>query len=179
MVKNATQVESAGSEDIRKLAELIKDIKIAMLTTLEADGRLRSRPMATQNKPFDGTLWFFTEINSGKVSEIHRDHQVNISYADTDGQNYVSVSGIANVIQDRAKAQEFWTPALKAWFPQGLDDPSLALLKVEVTQAEYWEAPHGAVVRLVGFLKAVTTGQKYAPGENRKVEVGETTSGHA
>ncbi len=179
MVKNASTVETAGSEDIKKVAELIKDIKIAMLTTLEADGRMRSRPMATQNKPFDGTLWFFTEINSGKVSEIHRDHQVNISYADEGSQKYVSVSGIANVIQDREKAKEFWSPALKAWFPEGLDDPSLALLKVEVTQAEYWEAPHSAVVRLVGFLKAVTTGQKYEPGENKRLEVGETPSGHA
>jgi len=181
MVKNASQVETAGSNDIKKLAELIKDIKIAMLTTVEADGRLRSRPMATQNKPFDGTLWFFTEINSGKVSEIQRDHQVNISYADTDSQKYVSVSGVANVVQDRAKAEEFWSPVYKAWFPDGLDDPSLALLKVDVTQAEYWEAPHGAVVRLVGFLKAVTTGQKYEPGENRRVEVTEpaSTSGNA
>jgi len=102
---------------------------------------------------------------------------VNISYADTDSQKYVSVSGVANVVQDRAKAEELWSPAYKAWFPGGLEDPSLALLKVEVTQAEYWEAPHGAVVRLVGFLKAVATGQKYEPGENKRVEVSQAESG--
>jgi general stress protein 26 len=169
MVKNASQ--SSNGEDIKKMAELIKDIKFAMLTTIEPDGTLRSRPMATQDKPFDGTLWFFTEINSGKVSEIQRDHQVNVSYADPSGQKYVSVSGLANVVQDRAKAAELWSPAYKAWFPEGLDDPSLALLKIDVTQAEYWDTPHSAVVRMVGFVKALATGQKYEPGENRRIDV--------
>jgi general stress protein 26 len=40
----ANEQDTAG-----KLAELIKDIKIAMLTTVADDGSLRSRPMATQN----------------------------------------------------------------------------------------------------------------------------------
>lgn len=166
MVKN-----NILSDDVQKLAELIKDIKFAMLTTVEPDGSLRSRPMATQNKPFDGTLWFFTEINSGKVSEIQGDHQVNVSYAQPDAQKYISISGIANVVQDRAKAEEFWSPAYKAWFPEGLDDPSLALLKIQVTQAEYWDSPEGAVVRLAGFVRALATGEKYEPGENRKVNL--------
>jgi general stress protein 26 len=168
MVKNNAP---SHSDDVQKLAELIKEIKFAMLTTVEPDGSLRSRPMATQNKPFDGTLWFFTEINSGKVSEIQKDHQVNVSYADTDAQKYVSVSGVANVIQDRARAEEFWSPAYRAWFPEGLDDPSLALLKIEVTQAEYWDAPHSAVMRLAGFVKALATGEKYEPGENRRLDI--------
>lgn len=171
MVKNASQ--QANGEDVKKLAELIKEIDFCMLTTVEPDGTLRSRPMSTQKQPFDGTLWFFTEINSAKVSEIQRDHQVNVSYADTKNQRYVSVSGYANVVQDRAKAAELWEPTHKAWFPNGLDDPSLALLKIDVTQAEYWDSPNSAVVRMVGFVKAVVTGQKYEPGENRRVEISE------
>src|SRR5579864_1232595 len=124
MVTNAAR---ATSEDIEKLAELIKDIRVAMLTTAEPDGSLRSRPMATQNTPFDGTLWFFTEINSGKVGEIEGERHVNVSYADPNAQKYVSVSGLASVVQDRAKAAELWSPVLKAWFPLGLEDPSMAL----------------------------------------------------
>jgi general stress protein 26 len=142
-----------------------------MLTTAEPDGSLRSRPMATQNKPFDGTLWFFTEIQSGKVHEIDADRHVNLSYANPDDQSYVSVSGVASVVRNRAKAEEFWSPALKAWFPKGLDDPSLALLRVDVSEAEYWQAPHSAVVKLVGFVKALATGQKYTPGENKRFDV--------
>jgi general stress protein 26 len=84
---------------------------------------------------------------------------------------YVSISGNARVVRDRAKAAELWTPFLKAWFPKGLEDPQLALLRVEATEAEYWEAPHGAVVRVVGLVKSLVTGQKYTPGENKRVEV--------
>lgn len=169
MVTNAAH---ATPNDIHKLATLIKDIQFAMLTTVEPDGSLRSRPMATQKTPFDGTLWFFTEINSGKVGEIEGERHVNLSYADTDNQKYVSITGVATIVQDRAKAEQLWHPLLKAWFPKGVEDPSLALLKVVVHEAEYWDSPHGAVVRLVGFVKALTTGEKFRPGENRRLDVG-------
>jgi general stress protein 26 len=139
------------------------------LTTAEPNGRLRSRPMATQQTTFDGALWFFTQINSGKVGEIEGEHQVNVSYADVGNQKYVSVSGTAEISQDRAKAEELWSPWYKAWFPQGLEDPTLALLRISVHEAEYWEAPHGAVVRLVGFVKAIATGKQYAAGEHERI----------
>jgi general stress protein 26 len=164
-------LDRAGGADVAKVGELIKEIKIAMLTTAEGDGSLRSRPMATQKEPFDGTLWFFTQVNSGKVSEIEAERHVNVSYADVGNQRYVSVSGRGTVVQDRAKAEQLWSPLLKAWFPQGLEDPTLALLRVEVTEVEYWEAPHGAVVRLAGFVKAIATGERYQAGEHGRVKM--------
>src|SRR3954464_1882509 len=129
-----TNADRATQQDVQKLAELIKDMKFAMLTTVEPDGSVRSRPMATQQAPFDGTLWFFTEVNSGKVSEIQGERHVNVSYANDDSQTYVSVSGKASVVQDRAKAERLWSPSYKAWFPMGLDDPTLALLKIDVAE---------------------------------------------
>ncbi|MGH9631698.1 MAG: pyridoxamine 5'-phosphate oxidase family protein [Bryobacteraceae bacterium] len=130
--------------DVKKLAEMIKDIPVAMLTTVEKDGSLRSRPMATQNAEFDGELWFFTDVNTAKTSEIDKDHHVNVSYASPENNRYVSVSGLARVTRDRKKAEELWSPLYKAWFPKGLDDPDLALLKVQVNKAEYWDSPSGA-----------------------------------
>jgi general stress protein 26 len=170
MVSNLVQASEA---DRAKIAELIKDVRICMLTTAEGDGTLRSRPMATQELKggFDGVLWFFTEIDSGKVDEVERERHVNLAYSKPGDQVYVSISGNARVVRDRAKAAELWTPFLKAWFPKGLEDPQLALLRVEATEAEYWEAPHGAVVRVVGLVKSLVTGQKYTPGENKRVEV--------
>jgi general stress protein 26 len=154
---------------IRKLATLIKDIQVAMLTTAEEDGSLRSRPMASEQAEFDGTLWFFTRADSGKVHEINREHQVNLSYAEPKMQHYVSVSGTATLVRDMARIKELWKPLYKAWFPDGLDDPELALLRVDVTKAEYWDSPSSKVVQLVGFLKAVTTGKMYQGGEHEKV----------
>jgi general stress protein 26 len=156
-------------EAIKKLATLIKDIQVAMLTTADEDGSLRSRPMATQQTEFDGTLWFFTRADSGKVHEIDRQHQVNVSYAEPKKQHYVSVSGTATLVRDLAKVKELWKPLYKAWFPEGLDDPELALLRVDVAKAEYWDSPSSKVVQIVGFLKAMTTGTMYQGGEHEKV----------
>ena len=159
-----------NENDVQKLAKLIKGIKVAMLTTQEADGTLRSRPMATQDAEFDGTLWFFTQASSHKVDEIDREHNVNVSYADESDNRYVSVSGRARLVRDRAKIDELWSPILKAWFPKGKDDPEIALLRVDVEKAEYWDAPSSTLVKLVGFAKAMVTGQPYKPGENKKID---------
>ena len=153
----------------KKLGELIKDIKYAMLTTIDDDGSLRSRPMATQNHGFDGDLWFFTHTSSAKVSEINHDQHVNVSYAHPSDQSYVSVSGKARLICDTKKNEEFWTPAMKAWFPKGPEDPETALLKIAVDKAEYWDSASSAVVHMIGFVKAVVTGTPYHAGENEKI----------
>lgn len=159
------------NEDVKKLAELIKDIRVAMLTTEEDDGTLRSRPMATQFSEFDGALWFFTDSESPKVAEISHHQRVNVSYAEPKHERYVSVSGLAELVRDRDKIRELWNPAYKAWFPQGADDPRIALLKVTVEKAEYWDSPGSSVVHLIGFAKAVATGERYEPGENEKIDM--------
>ncbi len=159
------------AEQAKKLGELIKDINIAMLTTALPDGSLRSRPMATQNEKFDGTIWFFTRSDSGKVHEIEDDQHVNVSFVDAGSQNYVSVSGKAKLSRDRAKIDELWSPFVKAWFPDGKDDPQLALLEIKVENAEYWDAPSSAMVNLIGMAKAAATGKTYDAGENEKVQL--------
>ena len=158
-------------EAVKTLAKLIQDIKFAMLTTAEPDGSLRSRPMAIQQKDFDGVLWFFTKAESGKVDEVHEDHHVNVSFSSPEKSQYVSVSGLARLVRDKAKAQELWSPANKAWFPQGVDDPELALLRVDVSKAEYWDTPSSTVVHVVGFVKALATGTPYKPGDHAKVDL--------
>lgn len=154
---------------VEKLGELIRDIQIAMLTTIGADGILHSRPMATQKTPFDGDLWFFTAASSLKVDELQDHRQVNLNYADPKGNRYVSVSGTASVFRDRAKEEELWSPIYKAWFPKGLDDPDLLLLRVAVDEAEYWDAPSSKMVQVVGFVRALVTGKQYEPGDHGHV----------
>jgi general stress protein 26 len=159
------------SEHIRKLTELISDIQFAMLTTVEPDGTLRSRPMATQQQEFDGDLWFFTRADAPKVDEVEHEQHVNVSFADPNRQHYVSVSGRARLVRDRRKIEELWNPAYRAWFPDGLDDPQLALLKVSADKAEYWDGQTSAVAHLFGLAKAAVTGQSYQGGENEKINL--------
>ena len=166
--------EVGHEEAVKKLGRLIKDIQFAMLTTIEPDGTLRSRPMATHQGPgkeFDGVLWFFTKGDAPKVDEVERDRHVNLSYASPEKNKYVSVSGIGILVRDKVKAKELWDPKYKAWFPQGLDDPELALLRVDVTKAEYWDTPGGAVVHAFGLVKALATGKGYEPGGHEKVSL--------
>ena len=165
-------VQTAINPDVKKLGELIRDSKVAMLTTAAPDGQLHSRPMATQvpdSEEFDGTLWFFTRDDSPKVAEIQEDEHVNVSYADSSSQNYVSVAGRATLVHDRGKIDELWSPIHKAWFPDGKDDPHLALLRVDAESAEYWDSPSSKVVQLFGIVKALATGQEADLGENRKI----------
>ncbi|MES2766781.1 MAG: pyridoxamine 5'-phosphate oxidase family protein [Bacteroidota bacterium] len=142
---------------------------MAMLTTVDKDGSLRSRPMSVQEEKFDGTLWFFTQDNSPKAGEIKREHEVNVSFAKPEDNRYVSVSGKATISHDKEKMKKFWNPAYKAWFPKGLDDPNICLLKINVEKAEYWDSPGSAVIHLIGFVKALATGEEYEPGENEKI----------
>lgn len=158
-------------EAIEKLQSLIEDIDFAMLTTVDTDGVLRSRPMSTQKAEFDGDLWFFTSDKTHKVEEIERDSRVNASYANPDDNVYVSVSGQASITKDRAKMEELWNPILKAWFPDGLDTPGICLLKVSVEQAEYWDSPSSTLVQIYGFVKAVVTGTPARGGENEKINL--------
>lgn len=161
-----------NDESIQKLGKLIKGIRTAMLTTVESDGTLRSRPMATQDVEFDGTLWFFTAASSPKVRETRHNNNVSVTYQNGSDQVYVSVSGTAELVFDEAKKREFWTPLYKAWFPKGVDDPEVALLKVTVEKAEYWDAPSSSIVYLFGMAKALVTGKPLTEiGDHAKVEL--------
>jgi general stress protein 26 len=164
------QGSPAKAEDIQKLRDLIADIKVAMLATADEDGSLRSRPLHTLEMDAQHALWFFTSATSPKVAEAAGSGwQVNLSYAHPDKQDYVSVSGTASIVRDRAKMQALWTDWAKVWFPRGIDDPDLALLRVQIHRAEYWDAPASAMKQLYGLTKALVTGEKDALGTNAKM----------
>jgi general stress protein 26 len=160
----------ADTAALQKISELIGDIKVAMLTSEDA-GHLRSRPMVAAQKGFAGELFFFTRVSAAKVGEVESHRSVNVSYADADRQNYVSLSGTASVVQDRALIDAHWSEAMRTWFPKGSADPDIAILKVAVDQAEYWDAPSSTMVYLYGYAKAVTTGKAPHPGENERVQI--------
>ncbi|MCC7546502.1 MAG: pyridoxamine 5'-phosphate oxidase family protein [Burkholderiales bacterium] len=130
---------SAFSSQAQRLRELIRDVRFAMLTTRAVDGTLSSRPMTTLQTDFDGTLWFLAAADSLNAMDIEQRPKVNLGYASPDSGRYVSVSGTARVMHDRAKARELWQPQFQAWFPGGADDDNLAVVQVEIASADYWE----------------------------------------
>jgi general stress protein 26 len=154
-----------------KLQSLINRISVAMLTTVGADGALRSRPMQTRLAEADGTLWFFTDDYSELVREVSEEHQVGLTYAEPKQQQYVSVSGTATLVHDRERMRQLWHPAVKAYFPRGLDDPRLALLRVRIESAEYWDAPTNRMVQAYAFARSILTGDRAAIGDHKHVDV--------
>ncbi len=148
----------------------IKDIRFAMLTTREPDGTLTSRPMTTVQKDFDGSLWFFTSASSPPAMAIAQQDAVGVAYCEPKDDRYVSLSGQATLQRNRSRMEALWSPMVKAWFPKGLDDPDLTLLRVEVHRAEYWDVKESKPVQLYKMAKAVVSGERPTDmGEHRTV----------
>ncbi len=158
--------------NFQKVREMIKDMDFCMLTTVDENNDLHSRPMSLNGEvDSDGNLWFFTMDNTHKVFEVKRTPKCNVSFADPDNHRYVSITGSAQLVKDKAKIEELWKPHLKAWFPKGTDEPDLALLRVGLEKAEYWDSPGGTVAQVISFVSALVTGKSADWGANEKVEI--------
>ena len=166
--------ETTTQSNARELLwELVKDIRFAMFTT-RTDGRLRSRPMTTQNSEVDerSSLWFFMSRGSDAVGDLESDPVVNVAYADPGRDAYVSVSGEAAVVEDRAKKEQLWSKLAEAWFPGGAGDPDLALVEVRIEDAEYWDVKESKVTQLFKMARAaVVSDPPTGMGEHGEVHM--------
>ncbi len=159
------------TDDLEKLRELVKDIDFCMLTTIDEAGDMHSRPMSANGEiDPNGNLWFFTGASSHKVSEIESAPKVNVSFADPKNQHYVSITGSAQLVRDRQKIDELWKPEFKMWFPEGKDDPEVALLKISLEKAEYWDSPSSTIGYALSFVSSLLTGKQPDFGDNKELE---------
>ena len=142
-----------------------------MMTTVCKDGSFCSRPMATQEPHFDGGLWFFTKADSAKVGEVEEEGQVNLTYENSLESIYVSLSGRATLVQDRQMIEKLWHEDLKIWFPEGVSDPLLALLRVDVDKWAYWDAQSSAMSEHSGILKDAPVEVVPDLGDHRRVDL--------
>ena len=169
---------SDNSSGRTQLWDLIHDIKFAMFVTRHGNGHLHSRPMTTQNRELgdDDTLWFFMSRSGDPVDDLTAEPIVNLSYADTDRDRFVSVSGEARVVENKAKKEELWSKMAQAWFPGGVDDPNLALVEVKIVHAHYWNVTESKITQLYKMAKAAVTGtQPEHLGETGEVRLRDGT----
>ena len=164
--------EAQNDDEARiKVRELLEQIRTVMLVTHDPDGGLDARPMAVLAVEGE-TVWFFTDVNSPKTMAIGQDRAVLLAAANPSGQEYVSARGTARVTQDRERQKALWTEAARLWFPDGAGSPDLALIAVEMMEAQYWDSPGSSARYAIGYVKALLTGTPPAMGENAKVEFG-------
>ena len=156
------------TDPVRTVAALLQDQRLGVLTTVAPDGTLIARPMALQKVEFDGDLWFFAERSSRKVRHVTANPVVNVAVGS--GATWVSVAGVADVVDDVAKKRDLWSAAVEAWLPEGPESPQSVLLRVRAEAAEYWDAPGGRVATLLSFVKSKVTGDRLE-GENERVDL--------
>ena len=154
------------SGDIGRVWDLMKKIGFAMLVTRDGS-RLRARPMSAHLERDENAVYFLTDARRHKDEEIARDPNVNLSFADTGGQKYVSVTGTATVSNDRARIRQLFSTPAKAWWDSA-EDPNIRVLKITPDDAEYWDSP-GSVISYVKMAAAAVTGTRPDLGDNRKV----------
>jgi len=157
-------VNDAGNQDTphaeqRTLVGLIDDMPIAMMTTTDAQGRLRSVPMARQEVEPSADLWFITARDTQHVEDLRARPQVGLTFSSRD--SWVALRGTARVVDDESKLHELWNTFAEAWLPGGPEDPQAVLIHVTVEHGEYWDTPGGKVASLLSFAKTRLTGDTY------------------
>jgi general stress protein 26 len=163
-----------NSEAISTLRELLKDIPVCMFATHQENNQVVSRPMTTVNIDDDGNIWFFANMFGETLVDESNDNSVYLIYAHPGLNKYIHISGYANVILDRDKIESLWNPFIKAWYPGGVDDPKLCLLKVITEEARYWHSASNKMVVFFNMLKAIAKKETYHEGEHGKLNLNDS-----
>lgn len=161
-----------SEEALQKFKKIVEEVRICMFITNHRNNDEHTRPMATIEVDDQGTLWFYTDIRSIKVEEVATQREVHLTFAHPGKESYMDVWGTGSIVTDRQLIKEKWSPVVKAYFPNGADDPNLALLKVTPTDVYYWESETG---KMMQFLKqaaaAVTKNPAVAKSAEGKLEL--------
>ena len=157
-----------SEESVKKFKKLVNDINVCMFITNNREDE-HTRPMATIEIEDNGTLWFFTDIRSIKVEEVSTNRLVHLAYAHPGKASYLDVWGNASVITDKQAIKNKWSPIVRAWFPGGVDDPNIALLRIEPRDAYYWDAETGKMISFLKIAASAITGKKLSEGAEGKL----------
>lgn len=144
---------------IEKIKELAMDANICLFVTNLSTIPLSSRPMATQEVDDDGNLWFMSKNDSEKNMDIEKDNRVQLFYSNGSSYEYLSIYGTAEILHDREKIEELFTPMIKAWFKEGKDDPTISLIRVKPVDAYYWDTKNNKMVSLIKIAISAITGK--------------------
>lgn len=154
-----------------KLKKMAEDIKFCMFCTIGYDGKISSRPMTTTKVDAEGNIWFYTNKLSEVAIEADQKNDICLAYSSPSENDYLSVTGSASVVLDKEKIKELWKDAYKVWFPEGVNDPELSLIKVVPLKAEYWDSSSSKMIVLFSMLKAAVTGTQYQEGEHGRLKL--------
>jgi general stress protein 26 len=146
-----------SEEALKKFKKIVEEVRICMFITNQQSENEHTRPMAAVDVDDQGALWFYTDIRSIKVEEVATQRNVHLTFAHPGKESYMDVWGTGSIVTDRQLIKEKWSPVVKAYFPNGADDPNLALLKVTPTDVYYWESETGKMMQFIKQAAAAVT----------------------
>jgi general stress protein 26 len=153
--KQTEPIEIVDEPSIERFKSLISGVHRVMLTSQASDGRLYSRPMIVDGDDFDGSLYFFTDLNSHITDQVLADPKVSISWLNPVTNLHVAASGTARLTRISKEMQEHWKDEYLAWLPNGHLSGRLTMLSVDIEHAEYWDVTSNTLVRLLDRLSEV------------------------
>ncbi|MBN9189431.1 pyridoxamine 5'-phosphate oxidase family protein [Microbacterium sp.] len=157
------------TDELEIVRTILKSARTASVTTQTASGALHSRPLAVLDDDFAGTLWFFTADPSSKTADLAAHPQVNVSVGD--GKGWLSLSGVATISRDEERIDRYWNPWAAAYFEGGRDDPTVALLQVDVSSIHYWDLDKPAIVTAFEVAKGLLTRSAPDVGDNGVIQL--------
>jgi len=160
-------------QQMDKIQAMVNDIKYTMMTTRTHEDHLHSCPMNTTETSIGAKeIWFIGHNPSETVDNINKNSEVNLAYVSQDDKSYLSITGKAELIEDREKLDELWSMTYNAYFEQGKEDPKVQLIKVVPHGAEYWENGNAIASAVKMTAAAVTdTAIEKSLGENFSIEL--------
>jgi general stress protein 26 len=157
--------------NLDELRALLDKMEIGFLTTVGPEGHFHSRPMQLQEHEADGTLWFATSLASHKIEDLRANPRCCVAFLKD--SKYVSISGHGELVHDRARVRQMWTPAWRGWFPEGPEQEDLVLLKVVPEHVEYVDPPGGTLRSLYTRVRNALQHHREEPAEKKELEPGE------
>jgi general stress protein 26 len=159
-------------EAVDKLKSLVDDIVICLFcTNLKTDDGSTCRPMSAIKVCDQGNIWFFSEKNSDINKAIATDKDVRLFFSHPGKSSYLVVNGEAEIILDKAKIEELWTPIAKIWFKEGKDDPNISIIKVKPSKAYYGDTDGNRMINFIKIVASVVTGTNLVTGNKGALKV--------
>ncbi len=149
-------VQDAAVEKIRQLAT---SARVCLFGTSEGHLPLALRPMAVQHVDDAGNLWFLSARSSQQNRQISRHPQVQLMFANPGASEFLSLHGRAFVSDSQPLREKYWNPLASAWFPGGIDDPELTVIRVQTESGHYWDTEFGQTVTLLLVAVGALTGK--------------------
>lgn len=161
-----------NKEAIDKLKSLVNEIMVCLFCTdLKTDDGATCTPMTAINVCDQGNIWFFSEKTSEKNKAIAADKQVQLFFSHPGKNSYLVVNGEAEIILDKAKIEELWTPVAKIWFKEGKDDPTISVIKVKPNSAYYWDTDGNKMINFLKMVASVVTGTNLISGKEGAIKI--------